>query len=275
MTTPEEKADLLRARTPGQVMALGMGAVALSFLFAGIVFEFASDAPVHVVSIVANALGMIAVPVAYVAWQRLHVAASLRLLPVPTPQLLWVLGMIVAIVPAVLALGQWNQRLVPPPPEYLERVAQAMPETLPQWILAVFAMVVVAPIAEEIVFRGMVQQAARRAIGRWFSVVFTAVVFAVWHGQLWNVAALTLVGLFLGLAFEATGSLLASIAAHSTYNFVVMLIYTHGTDVPDLPPTAAAFGAACALAVAWAAYGRLRVVVPWPEIDREGEAAED
>lgn len=274
MTSGEEKVDLLSSRSPGQVMAMGMGAVALSLLVAGLVFEIFGEAPAHGVSIFANLFGMIALPIGYIVWQRLDVVASLRLVPLPGPQVLWVLGIVIAIVPSVLALGQWNQSLVPPPPEYLERVAQAMPDGGTQWIVAILAMVVVAPIAEEIVFRGMVQQAARRALGRWFSVIFTGVVFAVWHGQLWNVAALTLVGLFLGLVFEATGSLLASIAAHAAYNLVVMLIYSYGTEVPDMPPTAAAFGAACALAVAWAAYGRLRVVVPWPEIDR-GPDAED
>ena len=274
MAPVDMKDDLLASRSPGQVMALGMASVALSLLVAGLVFQFSGDVPAHAVSIVANLFGMIALPLGYLAWQRLDVVKSLRCVPLSAPQTLWILGIVIAIVPAVLALGQWNQGLVPPPPEYLERVDEAMPDSGMEWIVAILAMVVVAPIAEEIVFRGMVQQAARRAVGRWFSLIFTGVVFAVWHGQLWNVAALTLVGLFLGLVFEATGSLLASIAAHAAYNFVVMLIYSFGTEVPDMPPTAAAFGAACALAIAWAAYGRLRNVLPWPEIDREPESGE-
>ena len=263
MTTPPDRADLFSLRSPGQILAIGMGAVASSYLVAMIVTVAFDEAPIHVVSIGANLAGMIALPLLYLGRQGVGVGETLRVAPLPPPQILWLVGITIAIVPAVLALATWNQQLVPPPPEYLDAVERSIPTNGGQWVLAILSVVVIGPLAEEIVFRGMVQQAARTATGRTAAIVFTGVVFAIWHGQQWNLASLLLVGLFLGLVFEATGSLLAPLILHAAYNLTILLIYAHGTTLPDLPTDVAAFGAVCALAVGWAAYGRLRCVRAW------------
>ena len=263
MTTPPDRADLFSLRTPGQILAIGMGAVASSYLVAMLVTAAVDGAPVHVVSIGANVAGMIALPLFYLSRQDVDVGETLRAVPLPIAQVLWLLGITIAIVPAVLALATWNQQLYPPPPEYLEAVQRSIPDSGGEWVLAILSVVVIGPLAEEIVFRGMVQQAARTAVGRAAGILFTGIVFAIWHGQLWNLASLILVGLFLGLVFEATGSLLAPLVLHSAYNLTILLIYAHGTTLPDLPPDVAAFGAVCALAVGWAAYGRLRCARAW------------
>lgn len=279
MVAPEEKADLLDVCSPGQVLALGMGGVALSYVVAGLFFQQSTEAPIHVVTIVANLIGMVAVPLLYMRGRRVAVATSLRLDAVPAPQLLWVLGMVVASLPAVLAIGGWNQNVSPPPPEYFERIEDLLADTPGKWLLSILSIVIVAPVAEEIVFRGMIQQAARRVIGPWPGIVFTAVTFAIWHGQVWNLGALIAVGFLFGVVFEATGSLRASMAAHAGYNLIVLLLYHFGVMVPDLDAVttstvqriALSFGPVLALLVAWAAYGRLRNVVPWPEPPSEDE----
>ena len=265
MTTSSNRADLFAVRTPGQVLAFGLGAFAFSYLGALVVGALLGDVPALALSLMVSALGMITIPLVYIRRQQAAVGASLRVAPLHWPQVLWLLGMTVAAVPAVLALAAWNQELVPPPPEYVEWVEALRPTDTGDWILSVLAVVVFGPLGEEIVFRGLIQHAARFVLGRGLAMLFTALVFAVAHGQPWNLGSLLLMGLLLALVFEATGSLLAPIVVHSSYNLTLLLVQTYGTTVPDLPVDAAAFGAVCALAVGWAAYGRLRRADPWPE----------
>lgn len=265
MTTSSNRADLFAVRTPGQVLAFGLGVFAFSYLGALVAATALEDVPALALSLTVSVLGMVTLPLLYIRRQQVAVGASLRFAPLRWPQVLWLLGMTIAAVPAVLALAAWNQELVPPPPEYVEWVEALRPNDTGDWMLSVLAVVVFGPLGEEIVFRGLIQHAARFVFGRGLAVLFTALVFAVAHGQPWNLSSLLLMGLLLALVFEATGSLLAPIVVHAAYNLTLLFVQTYGTTVPDLPLDVAAFGAVCALAVAWAAYGRLRRAHPWPE----------
>ncbi|MCC7054303.1 MAG: CPBP family intramembrane metalloprotease [Gemmatimonadaceae bacterium] len=90
-----------------------------------------------------------------------------------------------------------------------------------QLSLRVVAMVVLAPVGEELVFRGlMFDQVSRGAAGVWGAVVLSAAAFAVLHGQ-YGVAALSLIfidGLFLGAARAASGSVLLPMGLHALGN---------------------------------------------------------
>lgn len=276
-----QRLELLDVSTPGQVVALGMGAVALSHVIAALVLQSADGLPVLWTALASNILGMIAVPIAYITWRKAAIAPSLRVAPLPLSQGLWVLGVMIAALPAVLAIAEWNQGIHPPSPRHLEFVESLRAESAGDWVLSILSIVIVVPIAEELIFRGMIQQASRRVIGRWPALLFTAVVFSIWHGQLWNLAPLALVGFFFGLVYEATGSLLASVVAHAAYNLIVLLLHNFGVMIPDLESFGAisglerfalTFAPLVALAVAWAAYGRLRSVRPWPDFETDDDS---
>lgn len=94
--------------------------------------------------------------------------------------------------------------------------------------LSFFALIV-APFNEEIIFRGFCQTAVRRSgliAGRWPTILATAAVFALVHG---NVAYQALPGLFvlgigLGYAYERTGSLWTSILIHAVFNTINVIV---------------------------------------------------
>ncbi len=85
------------------------------------------------------------------------------------------------------------------------------------------AAVLIAPLIEEIVFRGIIQSGLRQAgvVARpWHAIVATAALFALIHG---NVAYQAWPGLFvlalgLGYVYERTGSLWSSILIHAIFN---------------------------------------------------------
>jgi hypothetical protein len=85
----------------------------------------------------------------------------------------------------------------------------------------------VAPIVEELVFRGLLFAVFERAVGLRFAVVTTAILFAglhipeYWHA--WNHMILILaVGLVFSLARATTGYLTPSIILHIGYNSLLM-----------------------------------------------------
>lgn len=82
-------------------------------------------------------------------------------------------------------------------------------------------VVVVAPLVEEALFRGVLlhRLAARRG-PRW-ALVASALVFAVLH---WNVPAMFVFGLFLGVLYLRTGSLAACMLVHAFNNLVPTLL---------------------------------------------------
>lgn len=84
--------------------------------------------------------------------------------------------------------------------------------------LAVVAIVVLAPIAEEVFFRGVAFNAWLREAGRTIAYAGSAALFAVIHLSLVAVAPIFLLGLALAWIYRRTGNLLAPIAMHATVN---------------------------------------------------------
>ncbi len=81
-----------------------------------------------------------------------------------------------------------------------------------------FTGVVVAPVCEEMLFRGFFYAVGKRFAGPWISGFVTAVTFAAFHGNLVSLAGLTVLALAFTLAYERTGSLAVPITMHALFN---------------------------------------------------------
>jgi membrane protease YdiL (CAAX protease family) len=82
----------------------------------------------------------------------------------------------------------------------------------------IFVAVLVAPVAEEFLFRGYFYGVLRKWTGRWWGLGISTLVFAGIHGHLPSLAGLALLGLLLGLIYERTGSLWVPIVMHAIFN---------------------------------------------------------
>ena len=89
--------------------------------------------------------------------------------------------------------------------------------------LCVFA-IVVAPMTEEILFRGVLYATLRRYLGPLHAICLSAAAFAVLHFHVPAMVPLFVVGFVVAYLYERTGSLVASIAAHAANNLHAMLI---------------------------------------------------
>jgi membrane protease YdiL (CAAX protease family) len=95
--------------------------------------------------------------------------------------------------------------------------------------------VLIAPLMEELVFRGVLFAIFEDVVGLRFAVITTAVLFAGMHipeyRGAWNhVFLLLIVGLVFSFARGMTGSLAPSVFLHAAYNFCQLVILFFATD---------------------------------------------
>jgi uncharacterized protein len=126
-----------------------------------------------------------------------------------------------------IGAGLVGVELPEPQPELREAAADAA--MLPWLILSA---IIVAPLAEELYFRGMVHQALRGPLGRWGAIVLSAVIFAAahvlaeptWAGGALVFALILPLGVLLGWVFERRGTLVTPIVIHAVFNAVTMAL---------------------------------------------------
>ncbi len=91
-------------------------------------------------------------------------------------------------------------------------------------VILFLEVVVLAPIFEEFIFRGIVFASLRRQFGWMLSAVLSAIIFAVVHGYgLVGLGAVGWSGFLWAWAYEKTGSLWPGIMAHALNNFVFLV----------------------------------------------------
>ncbi len=95
--------------------------------------------------------------------------------------------------------------------------------------------VLIAPLMEELVFRGVLFAIFEDVVGLPFAVITTAVLFAGMHipeyRGAWNhVFLLLIVGLVFSFARGMSGSLAPSVFLHTAYNFCQLVILFSATD---------------------------------------------
>lgn len=84
--------------------------------------------------------------------------------------------------------------------------------------LAVLAIVILAPVAEEVFFRGIVFNAWLRERGPRYAFIGSSLLFMVLHLSVAAAVPIFLLGLALAWIYRRTGNLLAPIAMHATVN---------------------------------------------------------
>ena len=91
-------------------------------------------------------------------------------------------------------------------------------------VLALVSAVVVAPLFEELVFRGLVFATFRRRYGFFVSALWSGVVFAILHGYGWaGFASVLWSGVIWAWSYERTRSLVPGMLAHAIVNLLASL----------------------------------------------------
>ena len=164
-------------------------------------------------------------------------AAFLNLLSV------WPIVMLMIILTTFLGKLIWGQEFEMQRHQELELIT-----AYPQWQLRILIFVVatvIAPVLEEMLFRGLFQTVIRSFLeirnsiphqksfgsrrfgaGRhraWIAVLISSGLFSVVHGNIPHWPALFVLGVCLGYAYEKSGSLFRPIFIHSLFNTISII----------------------------------------------------
>lgn len=140
-------------------------------------------------------------------------------------------GVALATVPPTSLLASLSMRMHPPDPEWIRLLNEHLPRTPSEIALAAVAVVLAAPLAEEIVFRALVHRLAASMWGALPGACVSALVFAIAHAEPWFLFGLVGIGLMLALVWEATGSLQACWLAHALHNALSLGLMVSAREV--------------------------------------------
>lgn len=100
---------------------------------------------------------------------------------------------------------------------------------LPLWA-GIILYGIVSPLAEEIVFRGIVYNRMHRQYGKWIAIIGSALLFGVYHGNIVQALYGFMLGVLIEVLYEKYGSFAVPVILHSAANIFVYIV----TSVPFL-----------------------------------------
>lgn len=205
----------------GVVLALGAGILlGIPAAFLGTEEDGDLSTAGNVVVQIATALGFLLTPMALVAWRGApDLGAILARLGVRRFAIGEALKWMAASVGAYLLFAMFYSLLITQPEQ--EDIAEGF-GALPVQILLI---VIAAPIAEEVLFRGYLFGGLREKLDRWPAALIAGGIFGALHALtgLSAVPPLIAFGVVLCLLYEKTGSIVPGIILHLLNNSVALL----------------------------------------------------
>lgn len=116
-------------------------------------------------------------------------------------------------------------------------------------VIMVIANIIIAPITEELIFRGLILSRLRTAMPFAGAAVISSLLFGIAHGQIIWVAYTFVVGMILSVVVLKTESLSASILLHMVFNLTGIALPMLLTDTPSTVVTAIIVGVASVVTV--------------------------
>lgn len=139
----------------------------------------------------------------------------------PVPRLLF-LPLVVSVVGLAIVctdLGTLMRQLIPVPEIMLNLIGDLAGKGTP-YPFAFFVIVVKAPLAEEVFFRGVILGGLLAHRTRIRAIVWSAVLFALFHANAWQFPVALILGLVFAWWVIQTGSLIPALVGHALNNFL-------------------------------------------------------
>lgn len=129
-------------------------------------------------------------------------------------------------------VNYWVAKVLPPPPWFWELFNRIFEGDY--GVMGAFLKVaVVAPIVEELIFRGLIFNGFRKNYNGFIAVFMSALLFSLFHLNPWQMPATFVLGLLLGWLMLRTNNILVAIIGHSINNTLVLLVVTYSEQVHE------------------------------------------
>lgn len=126
------------------------------------------------------------------------------------------------------------EKAIPPPPWFYELFNRIF-ESDYGWMGAFLKVVIIAPVVEELIFRGIIMHGFMRNYPKFIAIFFSALLFALFHLNPWQFSATFILGLLLGWVMVRTRNIFLSILIHALNNFIVLLTITYWAEIKSHP----------------------------------------
>lgn len=123
---------------------------------------------------------------------------------------IWLMGVLLSLI------------MGPPPPQSVEKLLTGI-KSGKDLIFPFLSVSILAPISEELYFRGMTYPVARARFGRMAGMILSGIFFGSLHLDLYRLLPISCGGVILAYLYDSTGSLLTPIIAHSVWNTFMLL----------------------------------------------------
>jgi membrane protease YdiL (CAAX protease family) len=117
-------------------------------------------------------------------------------------------------------------KVLPPPGWFMELFNRLFESDFGIWG-GIVRVVVLAPVVEELIFRGVIFSGFQKNYSPFWAIFLSALLFALFHLNPWQLGPTFLLGLLLGLVRLRTGSLLAAILTHALHNGMIFFTVLH------------------------------------------------
>lgn len=148
--------------------------------------------------------------------------------------LLSVVGLI-ALIPVVQWTGTVFDAL--PWPDFIRDFEQAQMDLIEKILLQDFSltftlsmMALTPAICEEVLFRGYIQRQAERSMGIWGGILFSGIIFGLYHLRLTQAVPLAILGAYLAYLTWRSGSLVPAIVVHFANNAFAVILSKFGAE---------------------------------------------
>lgn len=101
-------------------------------------------------------------------------------------------------------------------------------------ILAAPYVMLLGPVAEEFIFRGVILDRLKPAFSFWIANVIQAVLFGVFHMNIIQGLYAFALGMLLGMVVQVTGTILISMIMHITFNSTSVVLSLLSTYAPEV-----------------------------------------
>lgn len=108
--------------------------------------------------------------------------------------------------------------------EELRKLFAAIPDTLPNHIMLFVAVAIIAPLLEELLFRGLLQKSLSHKMPIWAAIAISALVFGAMHMDFYAMPPLVMMGAIFGVIYHLTGSLRVTILLHMVNNAAALAL---------------------------------------------------
>ena len=139
---------------------------------------------------------------------------------------------LISIVLQHLGLESWLQSRLGDPQH--QQIVQDLvsASSVEKKLMLIVGACMIAPLAEEVIFRGYLYPVVKRFTEPAIAAVFTGILFGAIHGNIWAVIPLSIFGILLAVLFELSGSIWACILCHALFNAInVTFMLTMGDQL--------------------------------------------